>query len=107
MRGIIQTVWSRRRGFPSGHCPDPLLNLEGHCWLADQPANRGVARSVARRIRSGDAKKLAAEIQEQAFIDVPYYPLGINFNPTAFRSDLTGVLTASGTPLFWNVRREA
>jgi peptide/nickel transport system substrate-binding protein len=52
-------------------------------------------------------KKLAAEIQAQAFIDVPYYPLGINFNPTAFRSDLTGVLTASGTALFWNVRREA
>jgi peptide/nickel transport system substrate-binding protein len=50
-------------------------------------------------------KKLAAEIQAQAFIDVPYYPLGINFTPTAFRSDLTGVLTASGTPLFWNVRR--
>jgi peptide/nickel transport system substrate-binding protein len=52
-------------------------------------------------------KKLAAEMQAQAFIDVPYYPLGINFNPTAFRSDLTGVLTASGTPLFWNVRRQA
>ena len=52
-------------------------------------------------------KKLAAEIQEQAFIDAPYYPLGINFTPTAFRSDLTGVLTASGGPLFWNVRRQA
>jgi len=52
-------------------------------------------------------KKLAAEIQAQAFIDVPYYPLGINFAPTAFRSDLTGVLTASGNPVFWSVRRQA
>jgi peptide/nickel transport system substrate-binding protein len=52
-------------------------------------------------------KKLATDIQAQAFIDVPYYPLGLNFAPTAFRSDLTGVITATGTPLFWNVRRQA
>jgi peptide/nickel transport system substrate-binding protein len=52
-------------------------------------------------------KKLAAEMQAQAFIDVPYYPLGINFNPIALRSDLTGALTASGAPLFWNVRKQA
>ena len=52
-------------------------------------------------------KRLAAEIQVQAFIDVPYYPLGINFAPTAFRSDLTGVLTASGAPVFWSIRRQA
>src|SRR6516164_5048906 len=52
-------------------------------------------------------KKLAAEIQAQAFIDVPYYPHGINFAPTAFRSDLTGVLTVSGNPVFWSVRRQA
>jgi peptide/nickel transport system substrate-binding protein len=48
-------------------------------------------------------KKLAEAIQTQAFIDVPYYPLGIYFVPTAYRSDLTGVL--SGLSLFWNVRR--
>jgi peptide/nickel transport system substrate-binding protein len=52
-------------------------------------------------------KTLAGEMQAQAFIDVPYYPLGIGFNPTAFRSALTGVLTATGTPLFWNVRRQS
>jgi peptide/nickel transport system substrate-binding protein len=48
-------------------------------------------------------KKLAEAIQQQAFIDVPYYPLGIYFVPTAYRSDLTGVL--NGLSLFWNVRR--
>ena len=52
-------------------------------------------------------KKLAADIQAQAFIDVPYYPLGINYPSTAFRSDLKGVLTAYEAPVFWNVRREA
>ena len=52
-------------------------------------------------------KRLAAEIQAQAFIDVPHYPLGINFPRTAFRSDLTSVLTAHEAPVFWNVRRQA
>ena len=48
-------------------------------------------------------KALAARIQAQAPSDVPFYPLGLYYNPTAYRADLTGVL--SGGPLFWNVRR--
>jgi peptide/nickel transport system substrate-binding protein len=49
-------------------------------------------------------RKIAAEIQAQAFIDVPYFPLGTWYPETAFRSDLTGVL--DGQALFWNVRRQ-
>jgi peptide/nickel transport system substrate-binding protein len=56
---------------------------------------------------SATQRRLAAEIQAQAFIDVPYYPLGINYPRTAFRSDLTGVLTAHEAPVFWNIRRQA
>lgn len=48
-------------------------------------------------------RMIAAEIQAQAFIDVPYYPLGTYYPATAFRSDLTGVL--DGQAIFWNVRR--
>ena len=48
-------------------------------------------------------KPLAEAIQAQAFIDVPYCPLGLYYNPMAYRADLTGVL--DGLPLFWNVRR--
>jgi peptide/nickel transport system substrate-binding protein len=48
-------------------------------------------------------RKIAAEIQTQAFIDVPYFPLGTFYPSTAFRSDLTGVL--DGQAIFWNVRR--
>ena len=50
-------------------------------------------------------RKIAAEIQAQAFIDVPYYPLGTFEASTAYRSSLTGVL--DGQPIFWNVRRQA
>jgi peptide/nickel transport system substrate-binding protein len=48
-------------------------------------------------------RTLAARIQERAFEDLPYYPLGLYYNPTAYRADLTGVL--DGGPFFWNVRR--
>jgi peptide/nickel transport system substrate-binding protein len=51
-----------------------------------------------------DTQKLvAADIQRQAFLDVPYYPLGITYIPSAYRTDLDGIL--SGFPIFWNVRR--
>jgi peptide/nickel transport system substrate-binding protein len=48
-------------------------------------------------------KEIAAEIQTQAFVDVPYYPLGMAYGPTAYRADLTGILR--GFPIFWNIRR--
>jgi peptide/nickel transport system substrate-binding protein len=46
---------------------------------------------------------LAGDIQVQAFEDLPYYPLGLYYNPTAYRADLSGVV--DGGPFFWNVRR--
>jgi peptide/nickel transport system substrate-binding protein len=42
-------------------------------------------------------------MQAQAFQDVPYIPLGLWYQNTAYRSNLTGML--KGLPLFWNVRR--
>ena len=48
-------------------------------------------------------RQIAAQIQLQAFQDVPYIPLGLVYWPTAYRNDLTGVL--NGMALFWSVRR--
>ena len=42
-------------------------------------------------------------MQKQAFIDVPYVPLGLFYQPTAYRSDLRDVI--KGPPLFWTVKR--
>ena len=50
-------------------------------------------------------RRIAAAMQEQAFIDVPYLPLGTFYPSTAYRSNLTGVL--DGQAIFWNVRRQA
>ena len=51
-----------------------------------------------------DAARLsiARQMQRQAFLDVPYVPLGLFYQPTAFRRDLSGMM--QGPPLFWNVR---
>jgi len=48
-------------------------------------------------------RQLAAEMQAQAFEDVPYYPLGLYYRPTAYRANLAGIL--NGIPVFWSVRR--
>ena len=48
-------------------------------------------------------KKLAAEIQAQAFIDVPYLPLGALYNPSIYRRDVTNIV--HGFPVFWNMKR--
>jgi peptide/nickel transport system substrate-binding protein len=48
-------------------------------------------------------QKICADIQAQCLIDVPFYPLGQYQQPTAYRSDLTGMLNGFAT--FWNIRR--
>jgi peptide/nickel transport system substrate-binding protein len=50
-------------------------------------------------------KKIASEIQAQAFVDVPFLSLGEFFQPTVYRASLEGML--KGMPLFWNIRRTA
>lgn len=48
-------------------------------------------------------KKLAEDLQRQAFIDVPYLPLGQILQPTVYKKNLSGVL--GGSVLFWNIKR--
>jgi peptide/nickel transport system substrate-binding protein len=51
----------------------------------------------------GSQQKIAAELQRQAFQDVPYVPLGQYFYATSYRKNLAGVLP--GFPVFWNIHR--
>jgi peptide/nickel transport system substrate-binding protein len=48
-------------------------------------------------------KTLAAEIQAEAFREVPYLPVGQYFQPWAYRRNVSNVL--GGLPLFWNVTK--
>jgi len=50
-------------------------------------------------------KKLAVEIQEQAFVSVPYIPTGQFVIPTAYRNNLKGVVPAP-IVFMWNVEKQ-
>jgi peptide/nickel transport system substrate-binding protein len=45
------------------------------------------------------------DLQRQAMTDLPYFPLGQYQQPTAYRTDITGLLKGFAT--FWNIRRTA
>ena len=90
------------------------MNPASHLWLrgngkAAPPGWPTSPKLEALRDAWFNAPDLAAQkeagrkLQLQAFEDVPYIPLGQSVAPTAFRSNITGVL--NGQPTFWNVRR--
>ena len=87
----VSNVWLRGNGKDAapGWPNSPEIEALRNAWLA--------APDVATQ------KRLAADIQRQAFIDVPYLPTGQLFTPVAHRADITGWL--SGLPAFWNIRR--
>ena len=58
---------------------------------------------MAPRADPAAQRSLAEQLQVQAFQDVPYVPLGQQFQQTAFRAELSGILP--GMPVFWNVAR--
>ena len=51
---------------------------------------------------AGVQKKICQDMQLQCMVDVPSLPLGQYFQPTAYRTSMTGVLNGFAT--FWNVR---
>lgn len=48
-------------------------------------------------------KSLAADMQRQAFVEAPCMPLGLYYQPVAYRADLTGMM--KGLILFTGVKR--
>src|SRR5665811_668795 len=56
--------------------------------------------------RSGsleEQKKIAADIQKEAYDQVIYIPLGQYLAPSVWRKSLSGVLDGPATPVFWNI----
>ncbi len=90
------------------------VNPAGHLWLRGNgkdappgwPTSAGLEslRDDWFQAPSPEAQQeVAKKLQLQAFQDVPYIPLGQSVAPTAYRTNITGVL--NGQPTFWNVRR--
>jgi peptide/nickel transport system substrate-binding protein len=51
----------------------------------------------------GAQAAICAQIQQEALVSVPYIPMGQYLQPTAYRTNLEGVL--NGFAIFWNVRK--
>lgn len=84
----------------------PYLRTNGRRGSVGWPTSPRIEELRSAWLAAGDATaqaKVAEQLQLQAFQDVPYIPLGHWFGPTAYRTDLQGMLT--GLPLFWNIRR--
>ncbi len=91
-----------------------ILNPGGHFIMRGQGAQGWFGWPDSPRIEQlrqdwFDAPDLPAQqaicrdLQVQAIQDVPYWPLGQYTQPTAHRTELSGVLDGFAT--FWNVRR--
>ena len=89
---------------PASHLPLRGNGLDGwYGWPTDAPME-------ALRDQWFDAPDVAAQkaicdaMQLRAFQEVPFYPVGQRFLPTAMRDGLADVVAAS-YPVFWGVRR--
>src|SRR5436305_9038311 len=73
---------------------------------ADDPKMEQLKDAFARAATPEEQKKIAADIQKEAFEQVIYIPLGEYTQPSAWRKSLTGVLDGPATPVFWNIDKK-
>jgi peptide/nickel transport system substrate-binding protein len=59
--------------------------------------------TFARASTPEEQKKIAASIQQEAYDQVIYIPLGQFTQPSVWRKSLSGVLDGPATPIFWNI----
>ena len=101
---VFQTSWSGLdQATPAGH---PFLRGNGRAAAPGWPDSPTLETLRDEWLRSPDPAaqfSLAEQMQAQAFRDVPYVPLGQQFQQTAYRAELSGILP--GTPVFWNIVR--
>jgi len=71
-------------------------------WAEDAKIEQ-LKDAYARSSSPDEQKKIAAEIQQEAYDQVIYIPLGQYLAPSAWRKSLSGVLNGPATPIFWNI----
>ncbi|WP_441295836.1 ABC transporter substrate-binding protein [Roseomonas cutis] len=89
------------------------MNPAAHNYLRGSGRKSIVGWPVSERLEAlrdrwfdapeAEQAAIGREMQEAAFADLPFIPLGLFYQNTAYRSDLTGVV--KGAPVFWGVRR--
>ena len=95
----------------SADVSNPIANLSiggqgkngGWFGWADDPKIEQLKDAFVRATSLDDQKKIAADIQKEAYDQVIYIPLGQYQGPSAWRKSLSGVLDGPATPIFWNI----
>jgi peptide/nickel transport system substrate-binding protein len=85
---------------------DATLRGNGRAATAGWPTAPKMEAIRDQWLRATDPamlKTLAADMQRQAFVDVPDLPLGLYYQPVAYRNDLAGMM--KGLVLFTGVKR--
>ena len=85
---------------PIGH--QALAGIGQYVGWYESPRMQALRNEWLAASSLGEQQRVCRDIQGLAFEEVPYYPAGQYFQPTAYRSRITGVL--NGTATFWNVR---
>ncbi len=111
MEGVDQGGWSVFHTYWAGlDLLNPAVNgslrgtgkLGGRGWPTSQ-ALEDLRDAWLAAPTEADQKRIAQSIQHQAFLDVPYIPIGQFLAPQAYRRDIVNV--SSGFAQFWGVRR--
>jgi peptide/nickel transport system substrate-binding protein len=69
----------------------------------DDPKLEALKDKFVRASSADEQKKIAEEIQREAYDEVIYVPLGQFITPSAWRKSLRGVVDGPATPVFWNI----
>src|ERR1700722_12624261 len=90
---------------------NPIVNFSiggrgkngGWFGWAEDPKIETLKDTFARASTPEEQKKIAASIQQEAYDQVIYIPLGQFTQPSVWRKSLSGVLDGPATPIFWNI----
>ena len=98
-------------GFPAAEYRDPVFasNLRGNgrqAWFGwpDDPEVERMREAWMDGTDEAELRKLDRAIQARSFETVPFIPLGQYLPPSAWRSNLKGILKGP-VPVFWNVEK--
>jgi len=89
---------------PASHLPMRGNGLEGWFGWPTDPVMEGLRDQWFDAADEAAQKAICDTMQRRAFQEVPFYPVGQRFLPTAIRDSLTDLVPAS-YPVFWGVRR--
>ncbi|MDI3308253.1 MAG: ABC transporter substrate-binding protein [Acetobacteraceae bacterium] len=99
-------------GLPAAEYRDPVFAaaMRGNgkkAWFGwpDDPKIEELRNAWMDSTDEAELKRLDREIQARAFETVPFIPLGQYMPPSAWRSNLHGILKGA-VPVFWNVTKD-